>query len=76
MRSKAVVLLLLIVAQIVGFCNCSMLFERYFVQFCNHLDGEKRAGCFACVFLVSRDCCVTLPRCVRGLFKVCDCGIF
>ena len=29
--------------------------------FCNHLDGEERAGCFAkFVFLMSRDCCVAL----------------
>ena len=42
----------------------------------NHLDGEERAGCFALfVFLVSRDCCVTLPRSAAGLSAVCDCGI-
>ena len=30
---------------------------------CNNLDGEERAGCFDWfVFLVSRDCCVALPR--------------
>ena len=30
--------------------------------FCNHLDGKERAGCFALfVFLVSLDCCVSLP---------------
>ena len=29
--------------------------------FCNYLDGEERAGCFALfVFLVSRDCYVAL----------------
>ena len=28
-------------------------------SFCNHLDGEEAAGCFALfVLLVSRDCCV------------------
>ena len=44
--------------------------------FCNHLDGEERAGCFAWfVFLVSRDCCVALPRGAMGLSAVCDCGI-
>ena len=47
------------------FCNC-----------CNHLDGEERAGCFALfVFLVSHDCCVTLPQDAMGLSAVCDCGI-
>ena len=43
---------------------------------CNHLDGEERAGCSAYfVFLVSRDCCVALPRDAMGLSSVCDCGI-
>ena len=31
-------------------------------KFCNHLDGEERAGCFTkFVLLVSRVCCVALP---------------
>ena len=25
--------------------------------------------------MVSRDCCVALPRCAIGLSTVCDCGI-
>ena len=41
--------------------------------FCNHLDGEERAGFFALlVFLVSRDCCVALPRGAMGFSAVCD----
>ena len=44
--------------------------------FCNHLDGEERADCFALfVFLVSRDCCVALPHDATGLSAVCDYGI-
>ena len=44
--------------------------------FFNHLDGEERAGCFSLfVFLVSRDCCVAVPRATVGLSAVCDCGI-
>ena len=40
--------------------------------FCNHLDGQERAGCFALfVLLVSRDCCMALPRDVMGLSAVC-----
>ena len=40
------------------------------------IDGDERAGCFAqFVFLVSRDGCVSLPRCAMGLSAVCDCGI-
>ena len=44
-------------------------------QFCNHLDGEKRAGCFSLfVFLMSHDCCVRLPHDATGLSAVYDCG--
>ena len=44
-------------------------------DFFNHLDWEERTGCFALfVFLVSRECCVALPRAARGLSAVCDCG--
>ena len=40
-------------------------------------DVEERAGCLALfVFLVSRDCCVTLPHDATVLSAVCDCGIF
>ena len=40
------------------------------------LDGEEKVCCFAWfVFLVSRDCCVALPRGAIGLPAVCDCGI-
>ena len=45
-------------------------------MFCNHLNGEERAGCFAYfAFLVSRDCCGALPSGVMGLSAVCDCDI-
>ena len=45
-------------------------------KFCNHLDGEERADCFAYfVFLVSRDCCVALHRGAMGLSKICNCDI-
>ena len=37
--------------------------------FCNHLDGEERASCFALfVLLVSRNCCVALPHDATGIF--------
>ena len=51
---------------------------RYFmsVLVCNHLDGEKGAGCFALfVLLVCRDCCVALPCGDMGFSAVCDCSI-
>ena len=42
--------------------------------FCDRLDGEERAGCFAkFVFLVSRDSCVAIPLSAMGLSAVCDC---
>ena len=45
--------------------------------FCNHIDVEKRASCFAwLVFLVSSNCCVALPRGAMGLPVVFDCGIY
>ena len=44
--------------------------------FCDHLDGEERAGCFTLfVFLVSRESCVALPHDAMGLSAVCDFGI-
>ena len=40
------------------------------------MGKRDRAGCFAFfVVLVSRDCCVALPRGAVGLSAVCDCGI-
>ena len=46
--------------------------------FCNHLEEEKRAGCFA--FIVLRMSCycicsVTFPHDAVGWSAVCDCGI-
>ena len=48
------------------------------VLFCNHLDQEARAGCFAfIVFWLSFycKCSVALPHGAMGLSAVCDCGI-
>ena len=50
--------------------------SRYFVSlyFCNHLDGEDRAGCFILtVFLMSCDtaCSVALPHGAVGRSAVC-----
>ena len=54
--------------------NCGMFCCT--LLFCNHLDGEEKAGCFAWfVFLVSRDCSVALPCGTLGLSAGCDCGI-
>ena len=46
-------------------------------HFCNHLDRDEGAGCFALfVFLVSCDCSMALSHDATGLSAVCDCGIF
>ena len=60
-----------------GVCNCSVFFVvRNFMSIlvCNHLDGEERLVFAWFVLLVSRDCCVALPR-GTSLSAVCDCGI-
>ena len=46
--------------------------------FCNHLDEEERAGCFAfIVFPISCYCksFVGLLHIVMGFSALCDCGI-
>ena len=42
-------LLTFFVTPIVGICNCSMFLYVTLCPFyfCNQLDGEERAGCFA-----------------------------
>ena len=72
-RSKAVIMFLLI-RSIVGFCMLYVTLWPFL--FCNHPDGEERAGYFALfVFLVARDWCVALPHAATGLSAVCDCVI-
>ena len=47
-------------------------------KFCNHIDEEDRAGCFALiVFQMSCYCIcpVALPHGALGGSAVCDCGI-
>ena len=47
-------------------------------NFCNHLDEEERAACFALiVFLMSCDCycSMALPHGPVGWSAVCNCGI-
>ena len=57
-----------------GVCNRSMfccpLFYVY-SSFAIILVGKREQF----VFLMSRDCCIALPRGAMGLFAVCDCGI-
>ena len=50
------------------------------LKFCNHLDGEERAGCFAlAVFLMfcGSHCSVALPHGAMGwsASAVSDCGV-
>ena len=65
---------LFIVTPIVGFCNCSMFCCALLCVISSFATiFGKIAGCFAFyVFLVSHDCCVTLPRGAAGLSAVCD----
>ena len=54
---------------------CITLLPFYF---CNHIEEEERAGCFAfIVFPMSCycKCSVTLPHGSVGCSAVCDCGI-
>ena len=67
-----------------GFCVISIMLGPgfvilYFVSFwfCNHIDGEDRAGCFTLiVFLMFCDsqCSVAIPNGTMGWSAVCDCG--
>ena len=46
--------------------------------FCNHLEEEERAGCFAFIVLRLSCCCicsVALPPCAVSWSAICDCGI-
>ena len=46
--------------------------------FCNHLEEEERAGCFAVIVLQMYSyykCSVTLPHSAVGWSAVCDFGI-
>ena len=62
-RSKAVVLLLLTCCLLLQPLWDSVIVLCFVVRFAKF------------VFLVSRDCCVALPRDAMGLSAVCDCGI-
>ena len=70
---------MLIVSHIVGFCNYSMFcYALLYVHssFAIILMGIRELVALQKhVFLVSRDCCVAIPRGAMGLSAVCDCGI-
>ena len=70
---------LFIVAPIVEVCICSMFcctLLHVHSSLTNILMGKRELVAFAYfVFLVSRDCCVALPRGTMGLSAVSDCGI-
>ena len=61
---------------LIGHLNCSVLVYVTLCpfQFCNHLNGEERAGCFAWFAFLSSP--GSLPRGAMGLSAVCDCDIF
>ena len=62
------------------FCVCFLFVMHYFCSFyfCNHLEEEEKAGCFAIVVLQMNcyyKCSVALPHGAVGWSAVCDCGI-
>ena len=70
---------MLIVAPIVGFCNCSMFccaFHYVHSSSAIFLIGKRALVALLCLFfLVSGDCCVALPEEAIGFSAVFDCGI-
>ena len=75
---------MLIVTPIVGFCNCCMF---CCALLCVHFsfaiiligkrerERERESWLLCFVFLVSHDCCMTLPYDAMGLSAVCDFGV-
>ena len=66
---------MLIVTPIVGFCKSSMFCYALLYYHSGFEIMGKREPVALFVFLVSHDCCVSLPHDARGLSAVCDCGI-
>ena len=63
-----------------GVCTCSMFCCTLFCVpsgFAIILMGKRELVALLSLssWLLSRDCCVALPRGAMGLFAVCDCGI-
>ena len=59
-------------------CNCSMfccMLLYVYSGFEIILVGKRELVAFLSVFLVSRDCCVAVPRSSMDLSAVCDRGI-
>ena len=81
-RSKAVVLLLLIRCRLLLPLWDSVIVQGFIVRNFVYIPvlQSSRWGrqswllCFVCL-LVSRVCCVALPHDATGLSAVCDCGI-
>ena len=74
-RSKAVILLLLIGTPIVGFCNCSIFYcALLFVHssFAIISKGKRELVDLLCLY---RDCFLAHPHDATGLSAVCYCGI-
>ena len=81
--SKVVILFLLFnVLPIV--CGSSVfVFVLFYITlcpflFCNHLEEDEKAGCFAIIvyqMYCYYECAVALPRGAVGWSEVCDCGI-
>ena len=60
------------------FCPCFVIQYFVIVLFCNHFEGDDKAGCFAIpVFMMSSNskCSLAVPRSVMGWSAACDRGI-
>ena len=55
--------------------NCIKCVALCPFKFCNILMRKRDMVALLFVFLVSRDCCVSLPNGATGLSAVFDCGI-
>ena len=65
---------MLIVTPVVGFCNCFMFCCA--LLYVHSSFAIILIDCLTLfVFLVSRDCCLALPRDATDLSAVCDCCI-
>ena len=71
-KGGLLLILLLIVTPIVGFCNCLMFCCALLYV---HSSFAIISGCSALFVLLPSHCCVAFPHNAIGLSAVCDCGI-
>ena len=60
----------------IGFCYLQALLYVHSGFTIILMEKRYPVALLSWVFLVTRDCCVTIPRGAMSLSAVCDCGIF